>query len=757
MIGKTVLSGNFEATLRYVYGKEGASTIDATIAAALVQPDPVAIAQEMNADVKDRSSKPCYHIALSPAEGDQLSRQQWKQLSRDFLSELGAEKHHSVVVLHTDATYPNGEERPHLHLVISRYESSTSNALCLHFPKIEGVIRKLERDYELESIPCSWEVDRRADASEQYHRADREQVPSIRRQLQTSIDQAIAKSTSVESFLSEIQSEGITPQPTDRGISFEKDGFHFAGYQLGKAYTLPQLEKNFTMNSALPPYVSEEDFDLVPDIQNAPPETPKAVSMADVMRQASEVEDIPFSDEPVPSEPEAESSQSASQSQPRSIAEKKPSNLLAQTGHTLEDMGRQIGGGSSEIDGMMMAGSAAQLSGAFVQLGDAILKRIEAERAEAQRERAEALMERLEKIGDRTERLERETESGKEEVTAPSADRSGTVIELGAQPEQSSHSEAAADPFAQSFNTAAQRLDRLEQSQGLSREEYPPIEFDHSLPIEAQLNQMEAAIVQFEQRLERIESAMLKQESTISAPPAQEVADHLANYVQARAQYFSLDPTEPIETRTLGTIEFFNSNGDEMVAIVEPQYGAKFEAVKLGEAWEIRSNDLTPQEAQAIVKLPQTVEAYEAVAQGRELVQHLQKHAPDEFGVEGGKISWREPEFGYQFDIATQSDGSQTVIGVDQRTDQPVFKAQVSGDGSIAIEQADIPKAHTHSLLHQPNPIVSKERTSFASESEAIDEPGDAPATPPTPESSRDRPRPPAKQRQRTKQSELSL
>ena len=159
MIGKTTLSNNFQATLRYVYGKPNATVLVASFAG---YHDPLLIAKSMAQVAGDRSEKPCYHISLSPAPGDRLEMMDWYGLSQDFLEALGASTHQYVGVLHTDTTYPDGQSRPHLHLVINRYRmgSSLDRALCLHFPQIEQVIRKLEQDYQLEATPCSWDVRR---------------------------------------------------------------------------------------------------------------------------------------------------------------------------------------------------------------------------------------------------------------------------------------------------------------------------------------------------------------------------------------------------------------------------------------------------------------------------------------------------------------------------------------------------------------------------------------------------------------------
>ena len=104
MIAKVLLNRSFEATLRYVF-KPDAVLIDTNEPTAGVSLNPRQIADSMNQTAGGRSSKPCYHIALSPHPSDSLLPQDWKQLGRDFLSRLGLSFHPMVAVLHTVSAF----------------------------------------------------------------------------------------------------------------------------------------------------------------------------------------------------------------------------------------------------------------------------------------------------------------------------------------------------------------------------------------------------------------------------------------------------------------------------------------------------------------------------------------------------------------------------------------------------------------------------------------------------------------------------
>lgn len=698
MIGKTLLSQSFEATLRYVYSKPDATVVDTNFAACYTN-DPVQIAQAMTATANGRSKKPCYHISLSPAEGDRLEMDDWRSLCQDFLSALGLSTHETVAVLHKDATYPDGEERPHLHLVVNRYESpaSSARAACLHFPQIERVIRKLEQDYELESIPCSWEVDRRGDAPGQFHRTEREQTASVRTQVQESIDEAILRYKSVQEFVDNLQTAGITTHLLEQGISYSKDDTNFAGYQLGKDYIRAHIEAQ--IGGSLEPMtntVQVESQRQQVDEHDEMPVTPVSKmprsSMADVMQRASAQSDPEEKREAAPTPPSAPSSEST---------------LLSNASQTLEGLGHHIGSQQEGIDGMMLGGASLQVAATALTLADAFLKHLEAARQKAQSDRAQALLDQLEQIGERTTKLENL-------ASAPAQAKSEATFETSPSLEEGNPSAPASlepDPIADSLQTANQRLEQLESAYGLPLVEREPMRFDRSGSIDQQLDQMEAAIRQLDERLGQLETVMLVEQPPLEKIAPETVAETLANYVQARAEYYNLAPTDPIPTRSMGTIEYSN-DGNEIVAIVEPDYGAKFEAVKLGDQWEITSNDLSDSEIRRISGLPQTSTEYEAITQSKEILRYFQEQAPKQFGEEGGRVLWKDAneEFSYVFDITTNRDESQTVIGVDQRTEKPVLQARIADD-SIHIDRAAIPKEHAASLLNQRELTIEPEHS----------------------------------------------
>jgi hypothetical protein len=84
-------------------------------------------------------------------------------------------------------------------------------------------------------------------------------VPSVQSQLQNAIDSTLIQASSVASLGERLRTAGITTVITERGIKFAKDGVWFAGYQLGKAYTLNSLHQRLeqqTFVKAIAPIVA---------------------------------------------------------------------------------------------------------------------------------------------------------------------------------------------------------------------------------------------------------------------------------------------------------------------------------------------------------------------------------------------------------------------------------------------------------------------------------------------------------------------
>ena len=123
------------------------------VASSLCAVDPKAIIAEFEsvASRNTRCKTPCAHFVLSPAPGEKLSREQWRELCEATAKEFGA--HQWVAALHRDT----GCE--HVSLVLSRIDLkgkawSTSNDryrlrdVCINFEQAHGLTRTSAKSIE---------------------------------------------------------------------------------------------------------------------------------------------------------------------------------------------------------------------------------------------------------------------------------------------------------------------------------------------------------------------------------------------------------------------------------------------------------------------------------------------------------------------------------------------------------------------------------------------------------------------------------
>ncbi|MBE9124763.1 MULTISPECIES: relaxase/mobilization nuclease domain-containing protein [unclassified Coleofasciculus] len=264
MIGNLNQTQSFGDTLRYVLRRRGAELIHNNVSVSWdSQPDYKAIAATMRstAALNYRTSKPCFHLSLSPSSEDELKIEDWEDLTLDLLEEMGWGANQAVAVLHTDEEFPSGKPRPHVHIVGNLIDDE-GNRANTDFSKyrLQEAIRKLERDYNLTPTASSWQVDRRRDTPYQVHRQEKEQwefekgdrkqppQPTVRRQIQDALDIASSEATNFNQLDEILHHEGIFAQPTPHGWKLEKDGVWFGGYQLGKRYTQTAMDKQLQQN-----------------------------------------------------------------------------------------------------------------------------------------------------------------------------------------------------------------------------------------------------------------------------------------------------------------------------------------------------------------------------------------------------------------------------------------------------------------------------------------------------------------------------
>ncbi|WP_346294474.1 relaxase/mobilization nuclease domain-containing protein, partial [Sphaerothrix gracilis] len=402
---------DFRATHRYVAVREDKqpqvihSSVPQGIDALLGQEiDPIATAEAMETQAakSDRVEKPCYHISISVAEEDELSKLDWNQLATGFLEKTGLDEHQAVGYLHEDTTYPDSDEiRPHLHLVVNRVGADgVAVDTSWDYYRFQNAIRDVEQEMGLTSEPNSWEVDRRRDPSGQVHRLAAEQTeyensehprskppqPTVRTQLQDAIDSAIERATSVEGITDFLSRQGIDNQVSDRGWSLEKDGIAFAGSQLGRAYSMNAVEQIMAE--------SPEQKEQIIDAEWQPAE-------ADSNGEATRT------NEEDSKQRQKQRQRSMKQIMQETAEAEEDSSDRQQQGRKIKRSGERLSRQSDEVDGLTFIGGTVTAAGGLLELGEKFGQEVRKARSRANSQRATEQIDKLEEIGDRTTALEK--------------------------------------------------------------------------------------------------------------------------------------------------------------------------------------------------------------------------------------------------------------------------------------------------------------------------------------------------------------
>ncbi len=292
MIGNVTRNANFNSIAQYIFGKPGAETLLENVPEGRTVAEKAASMQWVAAR-NERVKRPAYHLSLSPAEGDDLSRGEWSMFCSQVLSKLGFHNCQVLVGLHHDVKYPNSQKtRTHAHLLINLVDDAGKCAnTSWDYLKIPKVLRHLERSYGLQAVPDVGESGFQQDTSGQYRAEERFDVGSgtrsgtdvlsateqalptsptrsIRRKLQDIIDEAIWHSSSLAELSAAMESLGVEVNNTEKGWWMRYSGMAFAGYQLGRNYTKPSIFKRLEIQQMAdkkePSNISNEATDDTP-------------------------------------------------------------------------------------------------------------------------------------------------------------------------------------------------------------------------------------------------------------------------------------------------------------------------------------------------------------------------------------------------------------------------------------------------------------------------------------------------------------
>jgi hypothetical protein len=272
LIPKIFKHGNFLPTLKYVLGKEGASIIGTNMNSAT--PNELArefsLAKRSNPEFKNA----CAHIILSiPHRSsnhlkgeyhEHLDDLQYGTVGKRFLEEmeyLGEGLHRSQYVMgrHTD------REHEHIHIIASRIMmDATVVPDSWDYSRAEVAARKLEKEFGLEPTLCSNEkvvqklqeigiiasvtptLRKPPTIKQLKHTSDK---PPLVELIADAVDEACSDKPTFTQLVSRLKEKNIIVhskldnQDNILGIAYEMNDVKIAGYQIGKGYSFPGLQK----------------------------------------------------------------------------------------------------------------------------------------------------------------------------------------------------------------------------------------------------------------------------------------------------------------------------------------------------------------------------------------------------------------------------------------------------------------------------------------------------------------------------------
>ncbi|MDY6939833.1 MAG: relaxase/mobilization nuclease domain-containing protein [Cyanobacteriota bacterium] len=262
MLAKIRKGQNFYNCLHYALQKTQATVLGGNT----IGEDASCLALEFQdvAALGDRTQKPVYHVSLALPPPERLGDEQWRSLSQRYLEKMGFSNHQYLVVRHADT------EHDHVHIIANRVGF---DGKCVadgwDYRRTQQILSELEDEYHLSSHDR--DLERRSATTGQIRRIRQERVeyesgkrltpPSrtVRSQLQQFIDNSTQDRPTLSILFERLQNQQVVMRPRfsveiDKwqegesspallGVSFEYRGVHFSGSQLGRAYSLPGLQK----------------------------------------------------------------------------------------------------------------------------------------------------------------------------------------------------------------------------------------------------------------------------------------------------------------------------------------------------------------------------------------------------------------------------------------------------------------------------------------------------------------------------------
>lgn len=159
MIAKQIIGGGFRGALDYLrHGTKGRApergeVLDTNLAVSDFSPRAFAAGFGAFRKLNPKLGRPVYHVSLSPAPGDEISDDQWRQIARHYLDGMGFADCAFVLIKHDEEAEGETVRPPHVHILACRIRpDSTTVSDKNNFRRSEKLVRDIEARFGLTGV-----------------------------------------------------------------------------------------------------------------------------------------------------------------------------------------------------------------------------------------------------------------------------------------------------------------------------------------------------------------------------------------------------------------------------------------------------------------------------------------------------------------------------------------------------------------------------------------------------------------------------
>lgn len=199
--------------------------------------------------LKPNLSKVVYHASLSINPQEQLSNEQFMEIAKEYLHEMGFENSQYAIYRHYD------REHPHIHIIANRVDMDGKVVSDKwDYKRSENIVRQIEQKHGLIQVASSSNVLESSLSKGQVELFRRTQTIPVKKQIQLILKDAISTAGSINELLHELNQHGVEMKLHKNqneqvfGASFELEGICLKGSSLGRGYSWIQINKQITDN-----------------------------------------------------------------------------------------------------------------------------------------------------------------------------------------------------------------------------------------------------------------------------------------------------------------------------------------------------------------------------------------------------------------------------------------------------------------------------------------------------------------------------